>query len=446
MRLCYADVVGAPCAPPNGVQTQHGTCRAAKKAANAAADTQRTKALVESIRREMGNGGGAPEPAPPPPPARELLTLDDYEASRGSSTALPAASHRTAPSANAWGAKPPVLEQELHSPEAFPAMPGVKARQNGTPPVATPQRTWKASLSGAEKPDPPKPTANYTTLGVRPPPPPPPPARSDTTSRDDSVASVPRGPPGLFVGGRNASIRELQHSSDASQHSNDASSFTSSFHTGVTADVLAHSSVASPSVGALDDASTTTEPRLTKAQKKNMKRAGKKARALPVDGSESSGALDEAAPAQQCMAAIAHFKAMCFLQGLMAMGFDHWLCMAAIRRMGIDGNAATGWILDRQSEEFSGAKHSWAHDALTYSGPAMQVDVTFEMEMVHRACTALPVGVVTAQDVLAAVVDARGNVQQALASVLEQVRQFECSSWPDAHVGTASALAVLNES
>lgn len=394
----------------------------------------------------MGNGGVAPEPAPPPPPARELLTLDDYEASRGSSQAAAAVSHRTVPSANAWGAKPPVLDQDLHSTEAFPAMPGTK-RQNGAPPVATPQRTWKASLSGVERPEPPKPTANYTTLGMRPPPPPPPPARSDTTSRDDSVASAPRGPPGLFVGGRHASVRVSQHSSDASQHSNDASSFTSSFHTGVTADALAapHGSAASHSVSVPDDAGAA-EPRLTKAQKKNMKRAGKKARQLPLDGSESSGAHDEAALAQQCMAAIAHFKAMCFLQGLMAMGFDHWLCMAAIRRMGIDGNAATGWILDRQSEEFSGAKRSWADDALTYSGPAMQVDVSFEMEMVERACMALPVGVVAAPDVLMAVVDARGNVQQALASVLEQVRQFECSSWPDAHVGTASALAVLNES
>jgi hypothetical protein len=196
---------------------------------------------------------------------------------------------------------------------------------------------------------------------------------------------------------------------------------------------------------AYDDlgSSIVADIKLTKAQKKNQKRAEKKARQT-MEGSESSAAMSDAPLGQQCMASIAHFKAMCFLQGLMAMGFDQWLCMAAIRRVGIDGNAATAWILDRQSEQFSGAKQSWLEDVVTFMGPAMQVDVSFEMEMIERVVQVLPGGGMSAPDVYVAVVDARGNVQHALALVLEQVRQFE-SAWSEGHVGTESALAVLTD-
>jgi hypothetical protein len=431
------------------LEAQWICCRAAKKGKNAVPDTQRAKALVETIRRGMGVGSCAPEPLPPPPQHRELLTLDDYEAARGSNTpANPLVqSIRPAPALNAWNAKPsPVLDQEqLASTEAFPAIPGSKVRQNGVL-TATTQRAWKGSVAGSDMSDTSQAPPGLGALPIKlPPPPPPPQLRHDTVFQEGIGQAMPRVPT-TVQSSRGASMRISQHSSDASQHSNDTSFASGLQVLSLDHQLQSNGSVVSSRIGVLDEASASlsAEPKFTKAQKKNMKRAGKKARQNAMEGSESSGTFDDVALTQQCMASIAHFKAMCFLQGLMAMGFDHWLCMAAIRRMGIDGNAVTGWILDRQSEEFSGAKCSWLHDALTYNGPAMQVDVSFEMEMVERVCNALPVGVVMPHDVFHAVIDTKGNVQQALLSILEQARQFE-DSWPEAHVGTTSALAVLND-
>jgi hypothetical protein len=393
----------------------------------------------------MGVGGSTSDVPPPLPQQRELLTLDDYEAARGSSAHSNSIAQniRPAPALNAWNAKPtPLLDQEqLASTEVFPAIPGSKVRTNGASTVAA-QRAWKGSVAGSDKSDISQAPPGIDALQVKPPPPPPPPpGRHDTVFQEGVGQAMHRAP--TNVHSRGPGVRMSHHSSEASQHSNDTL-FASGLH--MDHQLQSNGSIVSSRIGVLDEASASLsgEPKLTKTQKKNMKRAGKKAQQNALEGSESSGTYDDAALTQQCMACIAHFKAMCFLQGLMAMGFDHWLCMAAIRRMGIDGNAATGWILDRQSEEFSGTKHSWLHDALTYIGPAMQVDVSFEMEMVEGVCTALPVGYVMPLDVLHAVIDAKGNVQQALLTVLEQARQLE-GSWPESHVGTAGALAVLNE-
>ena len=421
---------------------------AAKKAKHEKSDLQRTKAMVESIRREMGGTTStpAPEPTPQTAPARELLTLDDYEASRtlsgGSSSRQP-----SVPSANAWVAKQPAqdagkLSAALSSTDAFPAIPGakvadkvIKERQGS---LQT-QRSWKSSLAGL--PDAQQQQnggSQCATYRITQPPPPPPPPRSDAQmSREGSVASMPRAPPGL--GGRGASVRASQHSSEETQSN---SSLTSSFHMGP----VVEASQGSLPVGAVyeDTSSSTAEPKLTKAQKKNLKRAERKARQTVAGESSESSAGNDSALQVQCMAAVAHFKAMCFLQGLMAMGFDQWLCLAAIRRVGVDGNAATSWILDRQSESFSGGQQSWHEDAESYSGPPMHVDVSPEMIMVERVCRMLPVGSVAAADVYSAVVQAGGNVEQALVLVLEQARQGE-ASWGGGHVGTESALAVLND-
>ena len=447
-------------------------CRAAaKKAKNTVADPQRTKAIVEALRREMGAAPAA-EPAAPAAPARELLSLDDYEASR----TAPNHAHRATPSSNAWAAKPARTEQEkpsITSPDAFPAMPGAKVpdslaqRQSS---LQT-QRTWKASLAGPPEPtEPPNPTANFTTFQIRQPPPPPPQPRGEASmSREDSiasslltaprhegsVASLPRAPPGINPA-HTASVRVSQPSQPSPHSSIDdsqsVSSLTSSFQTssyaaGAPLDVhISQGSCALP-VGALydDSSSAAAEIKLTKAQKKNLKRAERKARQT-ADGSESSGgqAGDAALLYQQCMVSIAHFKGMVFLQRLLNMNFDVWTCLAAIRRKGIGGDDAALWILDRQSESFNGGAQAWFEDAETYDGPSIEVDVSLEMGWLERVCAALPARTMNGADVYATVVDAQGDVQQALLQVIDQVRQMEMQ-WNEGHVGTESALAVLSD-
>ena len=205
-------------------------------------------------------------------------------------------------------------------------------------------------------------------------------------------------------------------------------------------------------------AAAAADAKLTKAQKKNLRRAEKKAQkpgggAPPTEGSESSSIRAGDVPlVQRCMAAIAHYKAMCLLQSLMAMGFNPLICVAAIRHVGVDAHAASGWILDRQimdrqAESFAGAGRSWCDDAASFTGPATSVDVSGEMQMLERVVAAAPGGASAQALVMSAVVDARGDVEQALLTVLAQVRSTDVPAWSGSggHVATAGALAVLNE-
>lgn len=415
-----------------------------------------------------------PEPAGPAPPARELLTLDDYEASR--LAPQHSGAHRAAPSSNAWAAKPARAEQEkpsITSADAFPAMPGAKVPESLVQRQSSlqSQRTWKASLAGPPEPaEPPNPTANFTTFQIRQPPPPPP--RGDASMsregsvgssilastaahqsyREGSVASIPRAPPGLNAA-RTTSMRPSQpsqHSSidDSQSVSSLTSSFqTSSYATGAPLDTHASQGSSALPVGAIydDSSSVAADGKLSKAQRKNLKRAERKARQA-IDGSESSGGhgCDAALLYKQCMVSIAHFKGMIFLQRLLNMNFDVWTCLAAIRRKGIGGDDAALWILDRQSESFNGGAQAWVEDAETYDGPSIEVDVSLEMGWLERVCAVLPARTISPADVYATVVDAQGDVQQALLQVVDQVRQLEMQ-WSEGHVGMESALAVLSD-
>jgi len=195
------------------------------------------------------------------------------------------------------------------------------------------------------------------------------------------------------------------------------------FASAAPSDLSSQHSTSSLQSSLLHDAAPAADgdTKLTKAQKKNLKRAEKKARQvataddvaaalLPAPGATPSPLL------QPCLSALARFRMLCCLHDLVNMGFPHWLCVAAIQRTGTDMAAACEWIVDHASLEGPG-------ELQEYAGPAMAVDVSQEMAAIEEALALLPLAPFA---VHRAVVDAHGNLYEALQAVAHALESGAC--------------------
>ena len=135
---------------------------------------------------------------------------------------------------------------------------------------------------------------------------------------------------------------------------------------------------------------------------------------------------------RKCMTELARFKALCCLYKLSCVGFDQWLCLAAMQRAGVDGDRASEWILDQHDPG-----KAWIDEVVGYQGPSMRVDISCEMEAIEQVVRVLPPGV-SAQDIHVAVVHSQGDLHAAISRVIERHQRS------NGHVGTQTAEAVLN--
>lgn len=135
---------------------------------------------------------------------------------------------------------------------------------------------------------------------------------------------------------------------------------------------------------------------------------------------------------RKCMTELARFKALCCLYKLSCVGFDQWLCLAAMQRAGVDGDRASEWILDQHDPG-----KAWIDEVVGYQGPSMRVDISYEMEVIEQVLRVLPPGV-GARDVHIAVLHSKGDLHAAISRVIEGHQRL------NGHVGTQTAEAVLN--
>lgn len=386
-----------------------------KKNNNLLNDYQRNKLVAESLKRDLVRKSHAPDPTPPQP-AEVKLTLEEYEALKSSSRS--AAVRPVSHTVNAWsrpGAADKLQEKVSITPTAFPSMPSAPAPSRVRAKDAvrhlqsqpTSHSAWGSSQAMSEvsyEMDAPAPSLRH-----QPTPAPPPPPRSDISATSTqplsvhnsmSAAARPQNMPARGTG----AVRMSLASSFSSQLS--TSSLQSSLPS---ADPLAGAPAAAASEG------PDAEVRLTKAQKKNLKRAEKKARQAGGCG-DAGGAsarlagLTHSPMLQACLEALAHFKTMCCLQCLLGMSFDHWQCIAAIQRVGPDVDRASDWICEHLDDA-----RTWAGDVLTYDGPATYVNVSQEMAAVEEALALLPC---SPAQLHIAVVDCGGNLYEALARLV----------------------------
>lgn len=189
--------------------------------------------------------------------------------------------------------------------------------------------------------------------------------------------------------------------------------------------------------------------KLTKAQKKNLKRAEKKARQVgggnvgeravdagPGGSRDCSGpglaltGITESPALPACLEALAQYKALCCLHALTNMGFIQWHCIAAMQRSGTDVPAACDWLMEHVD--------SIGANVLLYDGPTLPVDVSTEMAAIEEALALLPC---SAHELHACVAACGGHLHDALTQVLDRLvpsRDASLNGYPPAELAWGS--------
>jgi hypothetical protein len=198
------------------------------------------------------------------------------------------------------------------------------------------------------------------------------------------------------------------------------------------------SSVSSEGTSAANEASGSTklvgaeyvepEPALTKAQKKNLKRAEKKKKSTALESisiATSDSAAEQAIDAQQlaaaeaaqhsvlydlCLQAVLAHKMVSLVDQLQSLSFPEWQCAAAVQRFGERLEAAIAWIVEG---ELQGPEY-W--QAPVTQSP--EVDISAEVSQLEE----LPASLGCEPEVLyQAVADSSGNVEAAVFLAMQRM-------------------------
>ena len=406
--MCFC-VCSAPVAKPaaaKGVDTM-------QKLLEAKAAARREIGVSRSSSKELPGAVAAANAASVTAAPKEFKTLDVYYRDRETAAAAaPAVAAPAAPAANAWSARPPV------------PTPVVGAAGRKPSPVA-------AAAAG-----PLRPVVAATLVGAAA-------AGAAGTSRPTAAAAAAA-----------ASQQPLQSRSslDLLHRSSSLAAQSSSSSLGLG---LAGDKGGAGSSGALVGAEyigEDDEKGLTKAQRKNLKRAEKKKRqqvmeTTSITSSDAGGGLGgsvagggggpggpQAGPGSSADAdelsvmedlaiqgLIAH-KTLCAVRALQRLGFPDWQCVAGVRRHGAQLQPAIAWLLE------GGAPTPEAARAATLSC-VPEVDVGEEMRQLEQLVEAVG----DRGRVMGVLVDTGGDLDQVRVSLLgeQEVRQQQqqvCSS------------------
>lgn len=190
------------------------------------------------------------------------------------------------------------------------------------------------------------------------------------------------------------------------------------------------------------------EPALTKAQKKNLKRAEKKKKSTALESisiATSDSAAEQAIDAQQlaaaeaaqhsvlydlCLQAVLAHKMVSLVDQLQALSFPEWQCAAAVQRFGERLEAAIAWIVEG---ELQGPEY-W-HAPVAQSP---EVDISAEVAQLED----LPASLGCELEVLyQAVADSSGNVEAAAFLAMQRMAGEDSTGGASGYggiMGTAS--------
>ncbi|KAF6249363.1 hypothetical protein COO60DRAFT_1706534 [Scenedesmus sp. NREL 46B-D3] len=435
---------------------------------------------VAAARRELAASSSRSRDSTPPqvhapaaPAAPEYKTLDMYyreNAAVSSSSSLGSAA-TAPPPVNAWASKPPPAPATPSGPA------GAAAADRGKAKPQEPSRLHVAhsapALQPLHSPQQSSRAASPSALQLPVPPPPPPPLHPHPHQQQQHLVADPSQQQQQQVAG----AMNLQHQASS-------------------ASLQSGSSLpGQPLVGAeyVEDGEA---PQLTKAQRKNLKRAEKKkkgghadgvfgtatgaaagsdsAAGAPADvagssgaaagdgaaGSSGGGAVGSSAAAAAVAApavalddadadalgllyelavqALLANKTLSLVASLQRLGFAEWQAAAAVQRNGSDLEEAVAWLL----EGCAGSSAEAA--AAASSGCVADVSIAEELALLEALAAALPA--VPRSKVYQAVADAGGDLDAAAAVCLQQSAAAEAKDAVAAAVEDAEAVAAAEYS